>query len=147
MTMHGLAAVCLVLAVQAAVAEENWIVLGYKAQGKFSLDTASIARNNPVRIDLDLRQVHVKVEWQDSGGGYDQLDSKLVFDCENQTFGNGEDTFSLKGELVKHVMHDDVDLLKVSADVTIKAWEKVCEKPFDRSDLAPPELPDNSTMI
>jgi hypothetical protein len=147
MKMHGFAAACLVLAAHTAVAEEHWIVLGYKAEGRFSLDTASITRNTHVRIDLDLRQVHVKVEWQDGGGGYDQLDSTLVLDCEHQTFGNGEDTFRLKGVLVRHLMHDDVDLLKVSADVTIKAWEKACEKPFERSELASPELPDNSTMI
>jgi hypothetical protein len=147
MMMHGFAAVCLLLAAQTALAEENWVVLGYKAQAKFSLDTASVARNENVRMNVDVKQVHVKVEWPDTRGGYDQLDSILIFDCENQFYGDGEDTFSLKGELVKYVVYNDFDLLQVSSEVTIKAWEKVCEKPFDHTGLAPPEVADNGTMI
>jgi hypothetical protein len=147
MMMNGLAAVFLLLAAQTALAEESWVVLGYKGQGKFSLDTASVARNNNVRMNVDIKQAHVRIEWSDTRGGYDQLDSTLLFDCDNQFYGDGEDTFSLKGELVKYVMYDDFDLLKVSAEVTIKAWEKVCGKTFDRSQLAPPEAPDNRHMI
>jgi hypothetical protein len=147
MMMNGFAAVFLLLAAQAAVAEENWIVLGYKAQGKFSLDTASVAPNKNVRMNVDIKQARVKIEWSDTRGGYDQLDSTLLFDCDNQFYGDGEDTFRLKGELVKYVMYDDFDLLKVSAEVTIKAWEKVCAKTFDRTDLAPPEASNNKNMI
>lgn len=146
MMMNGFAAVFLLLAAQAAVAEENWVVLGYKAQGKFSLDTASVAPNKNVRMNVEIKQARVKIEWSDTRGGYDQLDSTLLFDCDNQFFGDGEDTFSLKGALVKHVMYDDFDLLKVSAEVTIRAWEKVCGKTFDRTDLALPEA-NNKNMI
>jgi hypothetical protein len=137
----------LLLVAQTAMANENWMVLGYKAQGKFSLDTASVAANKNVRMNVDIRQARVKIEWADTRGGYDQLDSTLLFDCDHQFYADGEDTFRLKGKLVKYVLYDDFDLLKVSAEVTIKAWEKVCEKTFDRSDLAPPEPSSNKNMI
>jgi hypothetical protein len=145
--MNQFAAVLLLLAAQTAVAAENWTVLGYKAQGKFSLDTASVAPNKNVRMNGDIRQARVKIEWSDTRGGYDQLDSTLLFDCDHQFYADGEDTFRLKGEIVNYVLYEDFDLLKVSAEVTIKAWEKVCGKTFDRTDLAPPDAPNNKNMI
>jgi hypothetical protein len=147
MSWNGLAAVFLLLAAQTALAEEHWTVLGYKAQAKFSLDTASVAPNENVRMNVDMKQAHVKIEWTDTRGGYDQLDSTLLFDCDNQFYGNGEDTFRLKGEVVKYVMYDDFDLLKVSAEVTIKAWEKVCAKTFDRTGMVATEAAEDSNMI
>jgi hypothetical protein len=147
MSWNGFAAVFLLLAAQTALAEEHWTVLGYKAQAKFSLDTASVAINSNVRMNVDMKQAHVKIEWTDTRGGYDQLDSTLLFDCDNQSYGNGEDTFRLKGEVVKYVMHEDFDLLKVSAEVTIKAWEKVCAKTFDRTGMVTPEAAEDSNMI
>jgi hypothetical protein len=140
---NGFAAIFLLLATQSALADENWIVLGYKAQGTFSLDTASIVKNKNVRMSVDIKEAHVKIEWSDTRGGYDELASTLLFDCDNQFYGDGEDTFRLKGAVVEHVMYDDFDLLKVSAEVTIKAWENVCGKTFDRTDL-PSLKPSNS---
>ena len=135
--MNKLAAIFLLLAAQTALADERWITLGYKAQGRFSLDTASVVKNGNVRMNVDIKEAHVKIEWSDPSGGYDQLDSTLLFDCDNQFYGNGEDKFYLKGALVKHLMYHDFVLHKVTAEVTIKAWEKVCGKTFDRTDLAP----------
>ena len=137
MMMNRLAAIFLLLAAQTALADELWITLGYKAEGKFSLDTASVVKNENVRMNADIREAQVKIEWSGTTGGYDQLDSTLLFDCENQFFGIGEDKFRLKGALVKHLIYHDFQLHKVSAEVTIKAWEKVCGKTFDRTDLAP----------
>lgn len=137
MIMHKFAAIFLLLAAQTAVAEARWIALGYKAQGRFSLDTASVVKNENVRMNADIREAHVKIEWSDTRGGYDQLDSTLLFDCESQFFGSGEDKFRLSGALVKHLMYPDFQLHKVTADVTIKAWDTVCGKTFDRTDLAP----------
>lgn len=136
--MHKLAAIFLVLAAQRiTAAEERWIVLGQKAQGKFSLDTASVVKNGNVRMNADIREAQVRIEWSDADGGYDQLDSTLLFDCEQQFFGNGEDKFRLNGALVKHLEYPDFQLHKVTAEVTVKAWETVCEKTFDRTDVEP----------
>lgn len=136
--MHKLAAIFLVLASQqTAVAEERWIALGQKAQGKFSLDTASVIKNGNVRMNADIRQAHVRIKWSDADGGYDQLDSTLLFDCDQQFFGNGEDKFRLNGALVKHLVYPDFQLHKVTAGVTVKAWETVCEKTFDRTETEP----------
>ena len=137
MTMNRLAAIFLVVATQAALADERWIILGYKAQGKFSLDLASIVKNENVRMNGDIKEAHVKIEWSGTTGGYDQLDSTLLFDCENQFFGIGEDKFRLKGALIKHLIYHDFQLHKISAEVTINAWETVCGKLFDRTDPAP----------
>jgi hypothetical protein len=142
MIKSKLAAIFLLFAAQTAPADERWITLGYKAQGTFSLDTASVVKNGNVHMNGDIKEAHVKIEWPDPSGGYDQLDSTLLFDCDHQLYGNGEDKFRLKGALVKHLMHHDVELHKVTAEVTIKAWEKVCGKTFDRTDLAP--LPSSS---
>ncbi len=135
--MNTLAAIFVLLAAQTALADERWIDLGYKAQGRFSLDTASVVQNRNVRMNTDIREAHVKIEWSDTRDGYDQLDSTLLFDCDNQFFGIGEDKFRLKGALVKHLMYHDFELHKVTAEVTIKAWEKVCGKTFNRTDLVP----------
>jgi hypothetical protein len=137
MVMNKFAAAFLLLAAQTAVAEERWTTLGNKAQGKFSLDTASVVKNGNVRMNGDIKEARVKIEWSDPSGGYDQLESTLLFDCDHQFFGNGEDKFRLKGALVKHLAYHDFVLHKVTAEVTIKAWEKVCGKTFDRTDLAP----------
>ena len=140
MVMHKLAVVLFLLADQTTLADERWIVLGYKAQGRFSLDTASVVKNGNVRMNVDIKEAHVKIEWSDTSGGYDQLDSTLLFDCDNQLVGNGEDKFRLNGALVKHLIYHDFELHKVAAAVTVKAWEKVCGKTFDRTDLAPLQL-------
>lgn len=137
MVMHKSAAILLLLVAQTALANERWITLGYKAQGRFSLDTASVVKNGNVRMNVDIKEAHVKIEWSDPSGGYDQLDSTLLFDCGNQFYGNGEDKFRLKGALVKLIMYHYFELHKVTAEVTIKAWETVCGKTFDRTDLAP----------
>jgi hypothetical protein len=137
MIMNKFAAIFLLLAAQTALADERWITLGHKAQATFSLNAASVVKNGNVRMNGDIKEVQVKIEWSDTSGGYDQLDSTLLFDCDHQAYGNGEDKFRLKGALVEHLMYHDVELHKVAAEVTIKAWEQVCGKPFDRTELAP----------
>jgi hypothetical protein len=137
MVLSKFAAFFLLFAAQSALADERWSTLGYKAQGTFSLDTASVVKNGNVRMNTDIKEARVKIEWSETRGGYDQLDSTLLFDCDHQYYGNGEDKFRLKGALVKHLMYHDVELHKVTAEVTIKAWEQVCGKTFDRTDLAP----------
>jgi hypothetical protein len=137
MVLSKFAVSFLLFAAQTALADERWITLGYKAQGTFSLDTASVVNNGNVRMNTDIKEARVKIEWSETRGGYDQLDSTLLFDCDHQYYGNGEDKFRLKGALVKHLMYHDAELHKVTAEVTIKAWEQVCGKTFDRTDLAP----------
>jgi len=137
MSMNKFAAIFLVLATQTALADERWVTLGYKAQGRFSLDTASVVNNGNVRMNGNIREAQVKIEWSETRGGYDQLDSTLLFDCDHQYYGNGEDKFRLQGTLVKHLMYHDVELHPVTAEVTVKAWEQVCGKTFDRTDNPP----------
>lgn len=137
MTMNKLAAFLLLFATQTGLADERWIALGHKAQGTFSLDTASVVKNANVRMNADIREAHVRIEWSGTRGGYDQLDSTLLFDCENQLFGIGEDKYRLKGALVKHLIYHDFQFHQVTADVTIRAWKMVCGKTFDRIDPAP----------
>jgi hypothetical protein len=147
MITHKLAAFFLLLAAQTAPSDERWIDLGHKAQGRFSLDMASVVDNRNVRMNVDIKEAHVKIEWSDTRNGYDQLDSTFLFDCDNQLFGNGEDKFRLKGALVKHLIYHDVELHKVTAEVSIKAWEKVCAKTFNRADLAPLPLPSGKNTV
>jgi hypothetical protein len=59
------------LAAQTALADERWIALGYKAQGTLSLDTASVVKNDNVRMNVDIKEAHVKIELSDTRGGYD----------------------------------------------------------------------------
>lgn len=147
MIMNKFAAIFLLLAAQTALADERWITLGYKAQGRFSLDTASVVKNGNVRLNGDIKEARVKIEWAETRGGYDQLESTLLFDCDNQFYGNGEDKFRLNGAVVQHLIYHDFQLHKVAAEVTIKAWEKVCGKTFDRTNLAPMPSPGSKNMV
>ena len=147
MTTKQLAAILFLLGAQTVIAAEQWVVLGHKAKGTFSLDTASVVKNENVRMNADIKEAHVKIEWSDASKGYDRLDSTLLFDCDEQAFGYGEQTFRLDGHPIHHVMYDDFVMVKIAAEVTAKAWEKVCGKTFDRSDLAQPRPPIDRNVI
>ena len=141
MMTKRVAAILFVLCTQTAFAAERWVVLGHKADGTFSLDTNSVVKNDNVRMGADIKEAHVKIEWSDASMGYDQLDSTLLFDCDEQAFGYGEETFRLDGNPIRHVMYDDFAMVKIAAEVTVKVWEKACGKTFDRTDLAQPRPP------
>ena len=147
MTTQRFAAVLLMLGAHSAFAAEHWVMLGHKATGMFSLDTASVVKNDNVRMGAEIKEAHVKIEWPDASKGYDRVDSTLLFDCDEQAFGYGEQTFRLDGNPIRHVMYDDFVMVKIAAEVTVKAWEKVCGKTFDRKDLAKPQAPINRNVI